>query len=90
MACGILVAQQGIEPASPALQGRFFFFKDLFTYFGCDGSLLLFMGFSPAVASRGYSLHRLEECSHEKLWHMGSVAVACRLQSTGSVVVAWA
>ena len=32
--------------------------------------------------------HRLQACSLQQLWHAGSVVVARRLQSTGSVVVA--
>ena len=32
--------------------------------------------------------HGLQECGLQQLWHLGSVAVAHRLQSVGSVVVA--
>ena len=31
---------------------------------------------------------RLQACGLQQLWHVGSVVVACNLQSTGSVVVA--
>ena len=72
-----------------------------FSFFGCIGSLLLCVGFScgeqgqlfvavcglialaSLVVEHGLQVHRLQQ-----LQHMGSVVVACRLQSAGSIVVA--
>ena len=76
----------------------------LFFFWGCVGSLLLRAGFlqsrragatlrcgARASHCGGFSLLRSTGSKArrlQQLWHLGSVGVACRLQSTGSVVVA--
>ena len=78
------------------------FYLFIYLFFGCIGSFLLRVGFSCGewgllfivvcglliVVASLVAEHRLQACGLQQLWHVGSVVVARRLQSAGSVVVA--
>ena len=84
------------EPPTGILKQIILFTYFVFIYFGCAGSSLL-CGFFPSCSEQGllsscgvWASHGCDFscCGAQALGRWASVVVACRLSSTGSVVVA--